>query len=117
RAREVLAELERERTVEHLDAHAARAGETSPQLALFAGDHPVIEALRALEPAAMTPLAALELVAEWKKNWGGWAALRPAPPRTPASPGGERRLPAPLGGRSPATRRRHAARDSAPPPL
>jgi hypothetical protein len=73
----VLAELESERTAEHLGAHPlARTIErelsASPELPLFAGaEHPLLETLKALEPERLTPLEALNLLAEWKKRWGG----------------------------------------------
>ena len=80
RAREVLRELENERTVEHLHGGGAargpdpRAGDVpapaSGQIPLFApGSHPVEEALRALEIDSLTPLEALNRLAEWKKKW------------------------------------------------
>jgi DNA mismatch repair protein MutS len=95
RAQEVLAELERERTVEHLDGGAKHdesvamdrvadaprtarptkpadgvpaAGATA-QLGLFGTSHPVLEQLRGLDPESMTPMAALQLLAEWKRRW------------------------------------------------
>jgi len=90
RAREVLAELERERTVEHLEpvapapaqtaadarSHAGPAtrrskpaGEAS-QLGLFGAGHPLLDALRALDPDSMTPLEALQQLSAWKAKWG-----------------------------------------------
>ena len=33
--------------------------------------HPLVQALRDLNPDALTPLAALKLLAEWKMLWGG----------------------------------------------
>jgi DNA mismatch repair protein MutS len=80
RAREVLAELERERTAEHLAAgsgpggasvarDAAEVSET-PQLALFTPEHPLLDALRETNPDALTPLEALRRLAEWKERWG-----------------------------------------------
>jgi DNA mismatch repair protein MutS len=71
RAREVLAELESERTVEHLEAPARKRRAERDQLSLFAVvPHPVIEALRRTEPDALTPLEALKRIAEWKKSLG-----------------------------------------------
>ena len=69
RARSVLRLLEGEgeQLVPALNAHGGRSGVASPaeQLTLFVGaPHPVVEALRAVEPNAMTPLEALELVAK-----------------------------------------------------
>jgi len=60
RAREVLRELEQERTPEHLEP-----------LPLFAAvEHPLVEALRGADPNTLTPLAALQLIDEWKRKWG-----------------------------------------------
>jgi DNA mismatch repair protein MutS len=69
RAREVLAELESERTVEHLDRARRPA---PPQLPLFGAPatHPVLEDLRALQLDQLTPLEALNRVAEWKRRCG-----------------------------------------------
>jgi DNA mismatch repair protein MutS len=74
RAREVLAELESERTVEHLESNAPRDArrEAAGQLGLFeAPAHPLTQELAAIDPDAMTPLAALERLSEWKRRWGG----------------------------------------------
>lgn len=73
RAREVLAELESERTVEHLEPPAGRRGRRAPvataQLPLFGtAPHPVVEALRALELERLTPLEALNRIADWKRS-------------------------------------------------
>jgi DNA mismatch repair protein MutS len=74
RAREVLAELESERTVEQLEAHRApkRARPAAP-LPLFEAapppEHDVVRELRAVDPDAMTPLEALRTLAEWKRRW------------------------------------------------
>jgi DNA mismatch repair protein MutS len=72
RAREVLAELESERTVEHLEAAGgSRHREARGQMTLFTPpDHPLLDELRALDPEATTPLAALERLAEWKRRYG-----------------------------------------------
>jgi DNA mismatch repair protein MutS len=83
RATEVLRELESERTVEHLEA-AGRSDaaadpaapgaptESPPPLPLFADAPPeLIAALRALEIEALTPLEALNRIAEWKRRYGG----------------------------------------------
>ena len=72
RARGVLAELESERTVEHLEAQAGGAHrEARGQLTLFeAPEHPLVGELRALDPDATTPLQALERLASWKQKWG-----------------------------------------------
>ena len=71
RAREVLAELERERTVEHLGRGRRRSAPT-PQLPLFGAPapHPVLEELRALDVQHLTPLEALNRVADWKRRCG-----------------------------------------------
>jgi hypothetical protein len=43
----------------------------TPQLGLFgASEHPLLDELRALDPDAMTPLGALQRLAEWKRRWG-----------------------------------------------
>ncbi len=75
RAREVLRELESERTVEHLKS-AARAGRgartAEPELPLFGTpEHPLLDALRGLDPERLTPLEALQKIAEWKQRWTG----------------------------------------------
>ncbi len=73
RAREVLAELERERvamTVEHGDTAAGGGAPAADQLGLFAAEHPLLEALRELDPDALTPLEALTRLADWKRRWG-----------------------------------------------
>jgi DNA mismatch repair protein MutS len=76
RAREVLGELESERTVEHLEAPGGRRGRRPPtataQLPLFAAaPHPVVEALRRLDLERLTPLEALNRIAEWKRSVEG----------------------------------------------
>jgi DNA mismatch repair protein MutS len=77
RAREVLDELESERTAEHLATAGSKpeapggAGR-QPELPLFErAPHPLEDDLRRLSPEAMTPLEALALLAEWKRRWGG----------------------------------------------
>ena len=78
RAQVVLAELESERTVEELEKapvrRSQRAGSAAPApLPLFdvatAKEHPVAEELKRLTPDAMTPLEALQKLAEWKKRY------------------------------------------------
>ena len=73
RAREVLAELESERTVEHLEPVAGRAARR-PDPAMgppaAAAEHPLGARLRELELETLTPLEALNLMAAWKKEWG-----------------------------------------------
>ena len=75
RAREVLAELESERTVEHLEPPGRRRTRASrpptTQLPLFVTDpHPVLEELRRLEFDRLSPLEALNRIAEWKRSLG-----------------------------------------------
>jgi len=77
RARVVLAELESERTVEELERRPAggrRPAEPAP-LPLFESaapaEHPLAAELRALEPDRLTPLEALQRLAEWKRRFGG----------------------------------------------
>jgi len=80
RATEVLRELESERTVEHLEAAGRSADPAAPDartgapppLPLFADAPPeLIAALRALEIEALTPLEALNRIAEWKRRYSG----------------------------------------------
>ena len=73
RATEVLHELESERTVEHLEPRrgGGRGRAPTPQLPLFgAAPHPVVRALRALDLETVTPLEALNRIAEWKRQCG-----------------------------------------------
>ncbi len=76
RAREVLEELESERTVEQLERHGRRGRRSRDPgpLPLFENavppEHPVAAELRALEPDALTPLEALKKLAEWKERFG-----------------------------------------------
>ena len=76
RAKVVLAELESERTVEELEkapTRRARAAAAAP-LPLFESaapaEHPLAEELAQLTPDAMTPLEALQRLADWKKRYG-----------------------------------------------
>ncbi len=77
RAREVLAELEAERTVEHLEpgpgrSHGGSPGAAGPAVGvdrLAAAGHPLATRLRELELDSLTPLEALNLIAAWKKEW------------------------------------------------
>jgi DNA mismatch repair protein MutS len=75
RAKVVLAELESERTVEELERRPVRARKEPAPLPLFEAaapaEHPLARELRALAPDAMTPLEALQRLAEWKKQYGG----------------------------------------------
>jgi DNA mismatch repair protein MutS len=76
RAREVLAELESERTAEHLKPAGGSRGRPRPsgqaELPLFAAaDHPMERELRDLDVERLSPLEALNRLAEWKKKWGG----------------------------------------------
>jgi len=72
RAQAVLAELERERTAEHLGPQGrgrAPSSEAAGQLPLFGtAPHPVAEALRAVDLDATTPMQALALLADLKKK-------------------------------------------------
>jgi DNA mismatch repair protein MutS len=76
RAREVLEELESERTVEQLESHGRgkRARRDESQLGLFVAapppPHPAGDALKALDVETLTPLEALNLLAKWKREWG-----------------------------------------------
>jgi DNA mismatch repair protein MutS len=72
RAREVLHELESERTAEHLARPGERPRAAAADLPLFSAPvpHPLGEALAALDPETLTPLEALNLLAKWKKEWG-----------------------------------------------
>jgi len=79
RAEEVLSELERERTVEHLEARRAplRPRGDPAQLGLFGGgEHPLLEELRAVDTDRLTPLEALERIVRWRGRWGGSAPTR-----------------------------------------
>jgi DNA mismatch repair protein MutS len=77
RAREVLSELESERTVEELERApgkrraATAAPASAPSLPLFeaaATPHPVVEELRRLSIDTLTPLEALQRLAELKRR-------------------------------------------------
>ena len=75
RAREVLDELESERTVEHLERHAKRGRRAGPApMPLFEQaeppEHPLAGELRELRPDGMTPLEALQKLADWKRRFG-----------------------------------------------
>ena len=73
RAREVLAELESERTVEHLEPrreHADGRPEAAPRAAVTV-DHPLGARLAELKLETLTPLEALNLLAAWKREFGG----------------------------------------------
>ena len=71
RAREVLAELEAERTVEHLEPGAARARGAAPQAPVAPAQDPLAARLRGLTLETLTPLAALNLLAAWKREVEG----------------------------------------------
>ena len=62
RAREVLGELESERTAEHLRGAPPPPAPPPP--------HELLDTLTRLEPDRLTPLDALRLVAEWKQRYG-----------------------------------------------
>jgi DNA mismatch repair protein MutS len=64
RAREVLHELESERTAEHLRG----APPTPTPVPPGAGE--IVAALRRLDPDTMTPLEALRLMTEWRQRFG-----------------------------------------------
>lgn len=68
RARQVLAELESERTADHL-ARGARAAEPLPLFAAPPEPHPLAIRLAATDPDRLTPLEALLLIAEWKRTF------------------------------------------------
>jgi DNA mismatch repair protein MutS len=77
RAREVLEELESERTVEQLERHSKRGRRNAPPapLPLFESaappaEHPLAAELREVQPDALTPLEALQKLADWKKRFG-----------------------------------------------
>jgi DNA mismatch repair protein MutS len=78
RAKEVLAELEAERTAQHLAggpeptaARRARAAERQAELPLFPPEAlAMLAALKGLDPERLTPLQALQLLNEWKERWG-----------------------------------------------
>jgi DNA mismatch repair protein MutS len=75
RAREVLVELESERTVEHLEPPGRRRTRAprapTNQLPLFGAEpHPVLEEIRRLELEALSPLEALNRIALWKRTLG-----------------------------------------------
>jgi len=75
RAREVLVELESERTVEHLEPPGRRRPRTprppTAQLPLFTAEtHPVVQELERLEVETLSPLDALNRIAEWKRALG-----------------------------------------------
>jgi DNA mismatch repair protein MutS len=80
RAREVLAELESERTVEHLEHRVGPAGtpRPEPRPEPRASDHPIAARLRELKLETLTPLEALNLLAAWKREWGGEPPARGA---------------------------------------
>jgi DNA mismatch repair protein MutS len=64
RAKELLRLLEAEQIVPRPGrTQRTRATETDDQLGLFSAAHPVVEQLRKVEPNAMTPIQALELLA------------------------------------------------------
>jgi DNA mismatch repair protein MutS len=79
RAREVLHELESERTVEHLrPTRGRRARPPQPELPLFgaSGPHPLEQELAALDLEGLTPLEALNRIAAWKAKWAGASRAR-----------------------------------------
>lgn len=87
RAREILSQLEAARgkarvakleaaVLPGLDIRPASRPEPAPAPAPRAEEHPLLDALRAVDPDAMTPMEALKLLSDWKALWG----------RPPASP-------------------------------
>jgi DNA mismatch repair protein MutS len=74
RAQVVLAVLESERTVEELEKAPKRPRAAAP-LPLFEqappAEHPLEAEIRKLSTDAMTPLEALQKLAEWRKRYGG----------------------------------------------
>ncbi|HSH46278.1 MAG TPA: DNA mismatch repair protein MutS [Longimicrobiales bacterium] len=73
RAREILTELEGTHTRHGEGLGRSRAGRpaaTAPpdQLSMFGGQHPVLDRIRDLEPERMTPLEALNMLAELRKE-------------------------------------------------
>ena len=50
-----------------------------------APEHPLLEALRSVNPDAMTPLDALRLLSDWKMLWGAPAKDKAAAPDSAAS--------------------------------
>lgn len=76
RAKEILAGLEKKRPKYFSPAANALPLPGLRQLPKSAADepapreHPLVPALRALEPERLTPLRALELLTDWKARWG-----------------------------------------------
>jgi DNA mismatch repair protein MutS len=68
RAKQVLHELESERTVEHLGK--ATEESTRPASPPAPAAHPLEAALRDLRPDALTPIEALQQLSEWKRRYG-----------------------------------------------
>ena len=69
RAKAILGELERERSGLQAAMAPAPSGEGAAQLGLFPPSHdPLLLELAALDPGAMTPLQALNLLAEWQQR-------------------------------------------------
>ena len=68
RARQVLHELESERTADHLDRRPPGDAPTGAVAGTTA--HPLANLLGDLSPETLTPLEALNLIAEWKRTWG-----------------------------------------------
>ncbi|MGN1038745.1 MAG: DNA mismatch repair protein MutS, partial [Mailhella sp.] len=82
RAREILSQLESARSggrAARMEAAVLPGVEIAPQKNKAAEvsppekkkeEHPILEALRTVEPDAMTPMDALRLLSDWKKLWG-----------------------------------------------
>ena len=82
RAREILAQLETARgkakvaqleaaILPGLDIVPAKKAKPAPlPVPTEPEEHPMLEALRAVDPNAMTPMDALRLISDWKMLWG-----------------------------------------------
>jgi DNA mismatch repair protein MutS len=69
RAKAILGELERERSGLEAAVAPEPAAGAPAQLGLFPPAHdPLLRELAALDPGAMTPLQALNLLAEWQQR-------------------------------------------------
>ena len=64
-----------------------------PAPAQPAPEHPLLEALRSVNPDAMTPLDALRLLSDWKMLWGSPAKDKAAAPAPAASADAEKSAP------------------------
>ena len=72
RAEQILGRLETENDLEKsrqavaAGANASRSGEGGMQMTLFQSEHPLIEKIRSLDPNHLTPIAALEMLQQFK---------------------------------------------------